>query len=145
MMEKSIPSTYVPARNTIFLSFGLAYAEVIGASTIFIGVNAIDYSGYPDCRPEFIEAFESMANLATKSGVDGTTHLRIVTPLLTMSKAEIVKCADELGVDLGITHSCYDPDTEGRPCGACDACILRRKGFEAAGVIDPQWARQQTP
>ncbi len=132
-----IPVTYVPARNTIFLSFALAYAEVVGASAIFIGVNAIDYSGYPDCRPEFIRAFEQMANLATKAGVEGTTHLRIHTPLIAMSKADIVRTAIELRVDVGLTHSCYDPDAEGKPCGLCDSCVLRRKGFEEAGVPDP--------
>jgi 7-cyano-7-deazaguanine synthase len=136
-MSGGIPVTYVPARNTIFLSFALAYAEVIGASSIFIGVNAIDYSGYPDCRPEFIHAFEAMANLATKSGVEGTTHIKIHTPLIQMSKADIVRKAVELGVDLKLTHSCYDPSPEGRACGHCDSCILRRKGFEEAGVVDP--------
>lgn len=132
-----IPVTYVPARNTIFLSFALAYAEVVGASEIFIGVNAIDYSGYPDCRPEFIHAFESMANLATKAGVEGTARITINTPLMKMTKADIVRKAMELGVDLSLTHSCYDPDAEGRSCGTCDACILRRKGFEEAGFTDP--------
>lgn len=136
-MERSIPVTYVPARNTIFLSFALAYAEVVGASHIFIGVNAIDYSGYPDCRPEFIEAFERMANLATKAGVEGATHIQIRTPLLSMSKADIVQCAYKLGVDFGLTHSCYDPDELGRPCGNCDSCFLREKGFEEAGIADP--------
>ena len=136
-MSGGIPITYVPARNTIFLSFALAYAEVIGASSIFIGVNAIDYSGYPDCRPEFIQAFEAMANLATKSGVEGTTHIKIHMPLIQMSKADIVRKAVELGVDLKLTHSCYDPSPNGRACGHCDSCILRRKGFEEAGVVDP--------
>jgi 7-cyano-7-deazaguanine synthase len=140
-MERSIPVTYVPARNTIFLSFALAYAEVVHASHIFIGVNAVDYSGYPDCRPEFIRAFEQMANLATKAGVEGTTRLQIQTPLLSMTKAEIVRCATELGVDLSLTHSCYDPDAAGRPCGSCDSCLLREKGFEEAGVSDPLRAR----
>jgi 7-cyano-7-deazaguanine synthase len=136
-MTSGIPVTYVPARNTIFLSFALAYAEVTGASDIFIGVNAIDYSGYPDCRPEFIHAFENMANLATKAGVEERTTLTIHTPLIWMTKAHIVRKAMELGVDLSLTHSCYDPDTSGRPCGKCDACILRQKGFEEAQVTDP--------
>jgi 7-cyano-7-deazaguanine synthase len=132
-----IPVTYVPARNTIFLSFALAYAEVIGAERIYIGVNALDYSGYPDCRPEFISAFEKLANLATKAGVEGTSTLRVEAPLLHMTKAEIVRKAVELGVDLALTHSCYDPDPSGNPCGHCDSCVLRRKGFAAAGVRDP--------
>jgi len=132
-----IPITYVPARNTIFLSFAMAWAEVLECSDIFIGVNAIDYSGYPDCRPEFIAAFEKMANLATKSGVEGRTHLKIHTPLAQLNKAGIVKLAAELGLDFSLTHSCYDPDPSGHPCGACDSCILRRKGFEEAGVVDP--------
>jgi 7-cyano-7-deazaguanine synthase len=136
-MAAGIPVTYVPARNTIFLSFALAYAEVIAASSIFIGVNAIDYSGYPDCRPEFIAAFESMANLATKAGVEGTTTIHIHTPLIQMTKADIVKAAVSLGVDLSLTHSCYDPGPDGRACGHCDSCLLRRKGFEEAGVVDP--------
>ena len=136
-MGRGIPVTYVPARNTIFLSFALAYAEVTGSSHIFLGVNAIDYSGYPDCRPEFIEAFESMANLATKAGVEGRTKIRIETPLLHMGKAEIVRQAVELGVDLSLTHSCYDPDANGRACGRCDSCLLRRKGFEEANLADP--------
>ena len=131
-----IPITYVPARNTIFLSFALAWAEVLGSSDIFIGVNALDYSGYPDCRPEYIEAYERMANLATKAGVEGRTRTRIHTPLLQRTKAGIVKLASELGVDFGLTFSCYDPDAAGRPCGACDACLLRRKGFEEAGIAD---------
>jgi 7-cyano-7-deazaguanine synthase len=135
-MGTGIPITYVPARNTIFLSFALAWAEVLGASDIFIGVNALDYSGYPDCRPEFIEAYERMANLATKAGVEGKTRLRIHTPLLHLSKAGIVKLAHQLGVPFGLTFSCYDPDPEGRPCGACDACLLRRKGFEEAQLAD---------
>lgn len=137
MAAGGIPITYVPARNTIFLSFALAYAETIGASSIFIGVNAIDYSGYPDCRPEFIAAFETMANLATKAGVEGTTKVKIHTPLIQMSKADIVKQAVALGVDLSLTHSCYDPAQDGRACGHCDSCILRRKGFAEAGVTDP--------
>lgn len=132
-----IPVTYVPARNTIFLSFALAWAEVLGAAAIFLGVNAIDYSGYPDCRPEFIEAFERMANLATKAGVEGRTRLRIQTPLIRLTKAEIVRLAAELGVDLSLTHSCYDPDAHGRACGECDSCRLRLKGFQEAGIPDP--------
>src|ERR1700722_13712165 len=132
-----IPITYVPARNTIFLSFAMAWAEVLESSDIFIGVNAIDYSGYPDCRPEFIAAFEQMANLATKAAIEGRTHLRIHTPLAQLNKAGIVKLAQEVGVDFGLTHSCYDPDELGGACGECDSCILRRKGFEEAGVIDP--------
>jgi len=136
-MTGGIPVTYVPARNTIFLSFALAYAETIGASDIFIGVNAIDYSGYPDCRPEFIQAFEQMANLATKAAVEGAARIVIHTPLLKMTKAEIVKRTIELGIDSRLTHSCYDPGKRGEPCGRCDSCILRRKGFEQAGVVDP--------
>ncbi len=132
-MSDGIPVTYVPARNTIFLSFALAWAEVLESSDIFIGVNALDYSGYPDCRPEFIEAYERMANLATKAGVEGRTRLKIHTPLLRLTKAEIVKLAHELGVPFGLTHSCYDPAPDGRACGECDACLLRRKGFEEAG------------
>ena len=135
-MSAGIPITYVPARNTIFLSFALAWAEVLGSSDIFIGVNALDYSGYPDCRPEFIEAYERMANLATKAGVEGHTRLKIHTPLLRLTKAEIVRLAHELGVDFSLTFSCYDPDSAGRPCGQCDACLLRRKGFEEAGLAD---------
>ena len=136
-MISGIPVTYVPARNTIFLAFALAYAEVIRASDIFIGVNALDYSGYPDCRPEFIAAFERMANLATKSGVEGTSRVMIRTPLIDMTKANIVRKASDLGVDVSLTYSCYDPDSEGRSCGRCDACILRRKGFDEAGLRDP--------
>ncbi len=136
-MGAQIPITYVPARNTIFLSFALAWAEVLEASDIFIGVNALDYSGYPDCRPEFIEAYERMANLATKAGVEGRTRIAIHTPLIQLSKAGIVKLAAGLGLDFRLTHSCYDPDPSGRPCGACDSCLLRRKGFEEAGLADP--------
>ncbi|MBZ5725207.1 MAG: 7-cyano-7-deazaguanine synthase QueC [Acidobacteriia bacterium] len=135
-MGRGIPVTYVPARNTIFLSFALAWAEVLESSDIFIGVNALDYSGYPDCRPEFIQAYERMANLATKAGVEGRTHLKIHAPLLELGKAQIVKLAHELGVKFSLTHSCYDPGAEGRPCGQCDACLLRRKGFEEAGIED---------
>lgn len=136
-LEPGIPVTYVPARNTVFLSIGLGYAEVLGAERIFIGVNAIDYSGYPDCRPEFIEAFEQMANLATKAGVEGTCRVKIETPLLRLTKPEIVRLAAELGVDFSLTSSCYDPGEGGRPCGGCDSCLLRRKGFAEAGVMDP--------
>jgi 7-cyano-7-deazaguanine synthase len=135
-MSRGIPMTYVPARNTIFLSFALAWAEVLESSDIFIGVNALDYSGYPDCRPEFIEAFERMANLATKAGVEGHTRVKIHTPLIRLTKAQIVTLARELGVPFGLTISCYDPAPDGRPCGACDACLLRRKGFEEAGIED---------
>ncbi len=132
-----IPVTYVPARNTVFLSFALAWAEVLGSCDIFIGVNALDYSGYPDCRPEFIAAYEHMANLATKAGVEGTTQIKIHTPLIALSKAGIVRLASELGLDFSLTHSCYDPDPAGHACGACDSCVLRRKGFAEAGIIDP--------
>ena len=135
-MGHGIPITYVPARNTIFLSFALAWAEVLHSSDIFIGVNALDYSGYPDCRPEFIEAFERLANLATKAGVEGTTHVKIHTPLLQLTKAGIVKLAHNLGLDFGLTFSCYDPGPDDRPCGQCDACLLRRKGFDEAGIED---------
>jgi 7-cyano-7-deazaguanine synthase len=136
-MQEGIPITYVPARNTIFLSFALAWAEVLECSDIFIGVNALDYSGYPDCRPEFIQAFERLANLATKAGVEGRTAMQIHTPLIALSKAEIVRLAVLVGLDFTLTHSCYDPDPAGRPCGHCDSCLLRRKGFEEAGVADP--------
>ena len=136
-LAEGIPITYVPARNTIFLSYAMAWAEVLECSDIFIGVNAIDYSGYPDCRPEFIAAFEHMANLATKAGVEGRTRLRIHTPLAQLNKAGIVKLATEVGVDFRMTHSCYDPDEEGRACGNCDSCLLRRKGFLEAGIPDP--------
>ena len=136
-MSGEIPVTYVPARNTIFLSLALAWAEVLESSDIFIGVNALDYSGYPDCRPEFIEAYERLANLATKSGVEGRTRIKIHTPLIRLSKAEIVKLGRELDLDFRLTHSCYDPGPAGRPCGQCDSCVLRRKGFEEAGIEDP--------
>ena len=135
-MSHGIPVTYVPARNTIFLSLALAWAEVIESADIFIGVNALDYSGYPDCRPEYIEAYQRMANLATRAGVERSTRLKIHTPLIALSKAQIVTLAHELGVPFGLTHSCYDPGPGGRPCGACDACLLRRKGFEEAGIED---------
>jgi len=131
-----IPVTYVPARNTIFLSFALAWAEVLNASDIFVGVNALDYSGYPDCRPEYLAAFEAMARLATKAGVEGTA-LRIHAPLVALTKAEIIRTGVDLGVDYAMTISCYDPDDDGGACGACDSCRLRRKGFEEAGVADP--------
>lgn len=136
-MAQGIPVTYVPARNTIFLSFALAWAEILESSDIFIGVNALDYSGYPDCRPEFIEAYERMANLATKAGVEGRVKTRIHTPLLRLTKAQIVKQGLELGVDYGLTVTCYDPDAQGRACGRCDACLLRLKGFAEAGHKDP--------
>jgi 7-cyano-7-deazaguanine synthase len=136
-IASGIPVTYVPARNTIFLSFALAYAEVLEASDIFIGVNAIDYSGYPDCRPEYIEAFERMGNLATRSGVEGRTRLRIHMPLMKMTKADIIREAASIGVNLSLTHSCYDPDREGAACGHCDSCLLRRRGFTEAGLTDP--------
>ena len=136
-MAHDIPITYVPARNTIFLAFAMAWAEALECSDIFIGVNALDYSGYPDCRPEFIEAFERMANLATKAGVEGRARLRIHAPLIRLSKGEIIKLGRDTGVDFAWTHSCYDPDERGRPCGECDSCLLRRKGFEEAGIDDP--------
>ena len=136
-MATEIPVTYVPARNTIFLSYALAWAEVLGAWDIFIGVNAVDYSGYPDCRPEYIAAFEAMANLATKAAVEGKGRLRVHTPLIEMTKAKIIETGTALGVDYGMTHSCYDPSPEGLACGSCDACILRRNGFAAAGIPDP--------
>jgi 7-cyano-7-deazaguanine synthase len=133
----AIPITYVPARNTIFLSFALGWAEVLGAFDIFIGVNALDYSGYPDCRPEYIAAFEKMANLATRAGVEGAGHFSIHTPLISLTKGEIVRQGLALGVDFGRTHSCYDPADDGRACGLCDSCRLRLKGFAEAGVPDP--------
>jgi 7-cyano-7-deazaguanine synthase len=132
----SVPSTYVPARNTIFLSYALAYAETIGSQDLFIGVNALDYSGYPDCRPEFIRAFETMANLATKAGIGGR-RLTVHAPLMALTKAQIIGKGTELGVDYAMTHSCYDPSPDGRACGACDSCVLRKKGFTEAGVPDP--------
>jgi len=135
-MAAGIPVTYVPARNTIFLAYGLGLAEVLGAEALFIGVNAIDYSGYPDCRPEFIAAFEAMARLATKAGVEGRPF-RIRAPLIRLSKADILRLGSGLGVDYGLTLSCYDPDAQGRACGACDSCLLRRKGFAEAGLPDP--------
>jgi len=135
--SSEIPITYVPARNTIFLSFALGWCEVLQAQDIFIGVNAIDYSGYPDCRPEFLEAFERLANLATKAGVEGTAQYRIHAPLLNMTKDEIIRAGIEAGVDFSLTHSCYDPTPEGLACGACDSCVLRRRGFQDAGIPDP--------
>ena len=131
-----IPSTYVPARNTVFLSLALAWAEVVGAGAIVIGVNALDYSGYPDCRPEYLEAFERMAGLATRAGVEGG-RLRILAPLLRLSKSEIIAAGAALGLDYGLTHSCYDPRPDGSPCGRCDSCLLRAKGFLEAGMTDP--------
>jgi 7-cyano-7-deazaguanine synthase len=136
-MGNGIPITYVPARNTVFLSFALAWAEVLGSSDIFIGVNALDYSGYPDCRPEYIAAFERMANLATAAGVEGRQHLEIHTPLIDLTKAQIIARGLALGVDYGLTSSCYDPGPEGRPCGQCDSCLLRAKGFAEVGRPDP--------
>jgi 7-cyano-7-deazaguanine synthase len=135
--DNAIPVTYVPARNTIFLSFALGWAEVLGSFDIFIGVNALDYSGYPDCRPEFIQAFETMANLATKAGVEGSGRMTIHTPLISLTKAEIIKKGLSLGVDYALTHSCYDPAEDGAACGLCDSCRLRLKGFAEAGVADP--------
>jgi len=134
---RGIPVTYVPARNTIFLSYALAWAEVLGAQDIFIGVNALDYSGYPDCRPEYVGAFERMANLATKAGVEGGQKLKIHTPLIHLTKAEIIAQGAALGVDFALTLSCYDPTPDGAACGRCDACLLRRKGFAEAGLADP--------
>jgi 7-cyano-7-deazaguanine synthase len=132
----TIPVTYVPARNTVFLSLALGWAETLGALDIFLGVNAVDYSGYPDCRPEFIEAFTKLANVATKAGVEGG-RFAIHTPLITLTKSQIIQRGNELGVDFGLTHSCYDPDQSGKPCGHCDSCLLRAKGFEEAGLKDP--------
>ncbi|MFO7749951.1 MAG: 7-cyano-7-deazaguanine synthase QueC [Desulfobacteraceae bacterium] len=135
--NEEIPVTYVPARNTIFLSYGVALAEVVKAEAIFIGVTAVDYSGYPDCRPEYIHAYEKMANLATKTGVTNETSLEIKTPLITLSKAEIIQLGVSLGVDYALTLSCYDPDGKGRSCGRCDSCLHRKKGFAGAGMDDP--------
>jgi 7-cyano-7-deazaguanine synthase len=142
-IDDAIPVTYVPARNTIFLSFALGWAEVLGAFDIFIGVNALDYSGYPDCRPEYIAAFEAMANLATRAAVEGSGRYRIHTPLISLSKAEIIRRGRDLGVDYALTHSCYDPSLQGLACGRCDSCQLRLKGFAEAGLKDPV-AYQQT-
>ena len=140
-MSDGIPITYVPARNTVFLGFALAWAETLGASDIFIGVNALDYSGYPDCRPEYIAAYETMANLATKAGVEGLQKLKIHTPLISLTKAQIVQEGMRLGVDYAETSSCYDPGEDGKPCGACDSCVLRAKGFAEAGLKDPLYMR----
>jgi 7-cyano-7-deazaguanine synthase len=140
-MGGAIPVTYVPARNTIFLSFALAWAETLGTSDIFVGVNALDYSGYPDCRPEYIAAFEAMANLATKAGVEGTQRLSIHTPLIRLTKGEIIAKGAGLGVDYALTWSCYDPTAAGAPCGRCDSCLLRQKGFSEVGIPDPLLAR----
>jgi 7-cyano-7-deazaguanine synthase len=134
---EGIPVTYVPARNTIFLSFALAWAETLGAGDVFIGVNALDYSGYPDCRPEYLRAYEAMANLATKAGVEGTQHFRVRTPLIDLSKAQIIQCGLALGVDYSLTHSCYDPSEGGVPCGTCASCLLRERGFAQLGMRDP--------
>jgi len=142
-MARDIPVTYVPARNTIFLSFALAWAEVLESNDIFIGVNALDYSGYPDCRPEYIAAYERMANLATKAGREGKQKLKIHTPLIQLTKAQIIQKGLELGVDFRLTHSCYDPAEQGAACGACDSCLLRRKGFKEAGIQDPTVYRFQ--
>lgn len=136
-MNAAIPVTYVPARNTVLLSLALGYAEVLGAADLFVGVNAVDYSGYPDCRPAFIEAFERLANLATKAGVEGTLRFRVHAPLIEWTKAQIIRRGTELGVDYGLTHTCYDPAADGTSCGRCDACVLRRKGFAEAGQTDP--------
>ena len=136
-LGEDIPVTYVPARNTVFLSFALAWAETLGSSDIFIGVNALDYSGYPDCRPEYISAYEKMANLATKAGVEGTQHLKIHTPLIDLTKAQTIERGLALGVDYSLTHSCYDPDEQGLSCGTCDSCLLRRRGFAELGLEDP--------
>ncbi len=140
-MASGIPITYVPARNTIFLSHALAWAEVLGSQDIFIGVNVLDASGYPDCRPEYIEAFERMANLATKAGVEGRSRFRVHTPLIKLTKAEIIKLGAGLGVDFALTWSCYEPQSDGRPCSLCDSCLLRAKGFAEAGLADPAAAR----
>jgi 7-cyano-7-deazaguanine synthase len=140
-MEEGIPSTYVPARNTIFLSFALGWAEVLGASDIFIGVHAHDYSGYPDCRPEFIESYERMANLATKAGVEGTQTFKVHTPLIHLNKADIIREGLQLGVDYSLTSSCYDPGPEGQPCRACDSCQLRARGFREVGLEDPLYTK----
>jgi len=136
-MSTGIPITYVPARNTVFLSFALAWAETLGSQDIFIGVNALDYSGYPDCRPEYIAAYERMANLATKAGVEGSQRLKIHTPLIELTKAQIIARGLFLGVDYSWTSSCYDPGSHGEPCGACDSCVLRAKGFSEIGSVDP--------
>jgi 7-cyano-7-deazaguanine synthase len=143
-MSTGIPITYVPARNTIFLSFALGWAETLGAQDLFVGVNALDYSGYPDCRPEFIAAYERMANLATKAGVEGSQRLKIHTPLIDLTKAQIIARGLALGVDYGWTSSCYDPGPNGEPCGSCDSCVLRAKGFSEAGTADPLLTRMRS-
>ena len=143
--DEAIPVTYVPARNTIFLSIALAWAEVLGAQDVFIGVNALDYSGYPDCRPEYLQAFQALADLATQAGVEGRQRLTVHAPLISLSKAEIVRCGTELGIDYGLTHSCYDPSADGVPCGRCDSCRLRRNGFREAGLTDPLGYPAQLP
>jgi 7-cyano-7-deazaguanine synthase len=140
-----IPVTYVPARNTVFLSFALAWAEILGAQDVFIGVNSLDYSGYPDCRPEYIRAYEAMANLATRAGVEGLQKLKVHTPLIQMTKAEIIARGIELGIEYGMTSSCYDPGDRGQPCGGCDSCLLRAKGFLEAGYPDPLVERFRVP
>ena len=137
LMAATIPITYVPARNTIFLSYALSWAEVLSSDTIFTGVNAVDYSGYPDCRPEYIQAYQKMANLATRAGVEGKTEIKICTPLIEKTKAEIIKIGTYLGVDYSLTLSCYDPDSDGRACGRCDSCQLRKRGFAEAAIPDP--------
>jgi 7-cyano-7-deazaguanine synthase len=144
-MAAGIPVTYVPARNTIFLSLALAWAEVLECFDIFLGVNVLDYSGYPDCRPEFVEAFEELANKATRAGVEGRGRFRVHTPLIRMSKAEIIRLGVSLGVDYGLTHTCYDPGADGGACGHCDACLLRRAGFEATGISDPTRYASSSP
>jgi 7-cyano-7-deazaguanine synthase len=136
-MAQGIPVTYVPARNTVFLALALGYAEVVNSFDIYLGVNSVDYSGYPDCRPEFIAAFEGLANLATKAGVEGHGRFRVHAPLIQLTKAEIIRLGNSLGVDYALTHSCYDPSADGAACGRCDSCLLRRAGFEAAGLPDP--------
>lgn len=136
-MESNIPDTYVPGRNTIFLAYAVSWAEVIGARAIYIGVNVMDYSGYPDCRPEYLKSFERTVNLGTRAGVEGEGEFSIQTPLLYLTKGEIISKGLGLGVDYSLTHSCYDPDSQGRACGACDACLLRLKGFQEAGAVDP--------
>lgn len=143
-MAASIPVTYVPARNTIFLSFALAWAETLSTGDIFIGVNALDYSGYPDCRPDYIAAFQAMANLATKAAVEEKLKIQIHAPLIHMTKAQIIRTGDALGVDYSLTHSCYDPSPTGAACGHCDSCVLRRKGFQAAGIADPTRYRSKS-
>ena len=144
-MTESIPITYVPARNTVFLAYALAFAEVTASADIFIGVNALDYSGYPDCRPEFIRAFEAMANLATKAAVEGRQQLRLHAPLMPLTKAQIIQRGRALGVDFGLTHSCYDPSPDGLSCGQCDACLLRLKGFAEVGVADTRFSYRAPP